>query len=74
MVEFRAMAKRKRLAGDSGWNHALYDLVKSGSDYATSFLKYRSEIEVYREAQRVTGTFHTSSNELQAAGWHVRRD
>lgn len=45
---------------------ALYDLVKFGSDYSSSFLKYRSEIEVYREAQRVAGTFHTSSNELQA--------
>ena len=45
---------------------ALYDLVKFDSDYQTSFLKYRSEIKVYREAQRVAGIFHSSRNEIDA--------
>jgi hypothetical protein len=45
---------------------ALYDLVKFGSDYSTSFLRYRSEIEIYREAQRVSGIFHTSRREIDA--------
>ena len=49
---------------------ALYDLVKFGSDYQTGFLKYRSEIEVYREAERVSQMFYTSSGEI----WTLMRD
>jgi hypothetical protein len=45
---------------------ALYDLAKFGSDYSASVLKYRSEIEIYREAQRVSKIYHTSQPEMRA--------
>jgi hypothetical protein len=49
---------------------ALYDVVKFGSDYAAGFSKYLSEIEVYREAQRVSQMFYTSSGEI----WTLKKD
>jgi hypothetical protein len=45
---------------------ALYDLSKSGSDYSTSYLKYRSDPGIDAEARRVSLIFSTSRREIEA--------
>lgn len=47
---------------------ALYDAAKFGADYSASLLKHRSDIKVYREAQRVSRIYHTNRPELRALG------
>jgi len=43
--------------------HALYDLVRTGADYATSFARHHSEPKTRSEAELASAKFSTYSDE-----------
>ena len=65
VLDFRAMASASTWREFLAAFNALYDLVKFGSDYSTSFTKHWHDPDDLQEARRVSNLFTTNFGEIE---------